>query len=101
MLTTASGLLRALRLAVLGTLLVDRPCGALLGLVRAHATVLVRFLDVLVLTLTLGARSGWHRGSSRGSQRAWAIAAATRMPSGRQRVARPCQVRTTLRTAAT
>src|SRR6478735_2586378 len=49
-------------LAVLGTGLVHGPRGAFLRLVLADAAVLVRVLDVLVLTLALGAPCLlWHR----------------------------------------
>jgi hypothetical protein len=49
-----SALLVRLRFAVLGALLVHRASGAFLGLAGRHAAVLVRLLDVLVLSLALG-----------------------------------------------
>ena len=48
--------------AGLTTLLVDGPRGSLLGLVLGDASIFVRVLDVLVLTLALAAflRTSWH-----------------------------------------
>src|SRR4029450_13356049 len=55
-----------LRLAVFGPFLVDRPCGALLGLVLAHTPILVGILDVFVLAFALGAPGFlWHPGHLR------------------------------------
>src|SRR5689334_4939652 len=70
-------LLLLLRLAVLSTLLVDGAGGPFLGLVLADAAVLVRILDVLVLTLALVAPGLLrHRSILRGG---------LREPIGRQR----------------
>src|SRR5436190_11267776 len=53
----------ALRLALLGTLLVDRPSGDLLGALRRAPLLLLAVLDVLVLTLALVAPCLRHGGT--------------------------------------
>src|SRR5690606_19285025 len=54
------GAARGLRLAGAGAFLVHRPRGDLLGAAGALAPVLRALLDVLVLTLPLGAGTAWH-----------------------------------------